>query len=412
MNALHSLALGLRQAGRVMSPEVSEELGKQERAEEQHAFQLARDEQAQRQARTTQAVQLITRAAETGALSPEAARARLQELGLPDVPIGPDAATQARNEALQRRTKVAEGLRALPPEERLNPLNLAGVFLAAGDHEQGAKYLDAHEARQAAKMKQAADLEARRHEIEMRLEDKALDRESRERLSTAANAIKGQLAEAQLEIARGNQELRRLGLRLQEQGVEIQRQGLDLRREQQQQGRALPAGPQDALTGALNMYRALDTIEQNISESGIGEGLVSKGQAALGFNDKAIAFDTAVNNLKVQAQAIIKGIPSNFDVQTFIATIPTLTAAEKTNKERIKQTRASVDQVVRDTISYYKGMRYNVPDYIVAAARQRGIDVGNVRPWDGRGDPLQASIDKLKPSGGTADDPLGLRGGQ
>ena len=179
-----------------------------------------------------------------------------------------------------------------------------------------------------------------------------------------------------------------------EQGrLDIEKQLADLKKTvaENKPEKPIPPAIQDSFTGAMNSYNALDAIERNIGKSGVISGYGSEIQAKLGSDKGAIEFKTAVNNLKVQAQSIIKGIPSNFDVQTFIATMPSLTEAPNTNTERIKQTRQALDQIVKDTISYYKGLKYQIPDHIVAQAKARNIDLDSLKPWDGKGDPLASS---------------------
>ncbi len=157
----------------------------------------------------------------------------------------------------------------------------------------------------------------------------------------------------------------------------------------------LPSAAQDDFNSFNSVYRSLDIMEKNIGKSGIGTGIVSKGTAALGTDKGAVDFETARNNLRVQAQSLIKGIPSNFDVQTFIATMPSLTSAKESNKSRIDFMRQMTDDILKSAISYYKGTGFNIPTHYVALASKRGIDVTNIAPWDGVTDPL-ASLEKYQ----------------
>lgn len=125
--------------------------------------------------------------------------------------------------------------------------------------------------------------------------------------------------------------------------------------------KALSPKVQEDLAGAQQMLMALDAIERNIDQSGLVQGLVSKGQAKLGMNQKAIEFETAKNNLKVLAQSLIKGVPSNMDIQTFIATLPDITAAEPVNYERLRFTKDSVRTLINDTINFYESQGQEIP---------------------------------------------------
>jgi hypothetical protein len=144
----------------------------------------------------------------------------------------------------------------------------------------------------------------------------------------------------------------------------------------------LPEAAQGDLSGALDALRALDTIEGGIGESGVVEGRVSKGQAALGFNERAIDFETARNNLKLAAQSLIKGIPSNFDVQTVINTLPDLTLPESVNRSRLEFTRQVTADLIRGKIAFYKGTGYNIPPLLVQRASALGVNVDDVAPVD------------------------------
>ena len=152
-----------------------------------------------------------------------------------------------------------------------------------------------------------------------------------------------------------------------------------------QQGKALPAEAQQSITSSVASLAALDTITKNIGKSGLFEGRVSQLGAWLGLDKKAIDFQTARDNLKVQAQAIIKGIPSNFDVETFIETLPDITKPQATNQSRAEFTRAVLKQLIADTISYYKYSGHRIPENIVTRAKQAGIDPDRIEPYNAVG---------------------------
>lgn len=174
---------------------------------------------------------------------------------------------------------------------------------------------------------------------------------------------------------------------------------------------ALPQKAQDSLDQALDAFSALDKMEAGVGESGIMKGQMSAIQAALGRNDRAVEFQTGRANMKLAAQALIKGIPSNFDVQTVIDTLPDITLSEPVNKSRIRYSRGILTELVKRTIAYYKGTGYQIPDYVLAQARKAGVDIDSISPWSGQGDPLegvatgsiaddrQAIIDELRRRG-------------
>ena len=176
----------------------------------------------------------------------------------------------------------------------------------------------------------------------------------------------------------------------------------------------LPQGAQENLLAASQAWRALDMIDAGIGETGRIKGVVSKAQTLVGANEKAIAFETGRDNFRIQAQALIKGIPSNFDVQTLMLTFPAIHLPEPVNKSRAAFARESFNQLVQDTISYYKGTKYQIPVSIVAEAKKRGIDVDSVRRWDGQSDPFASTQAKLSnvpkaTQAQSGSDPLGIR---
>lgn len=98
MNLLESLASGMRGAAGVLSPAAQQ-------------ITLRQDEQAQQQAqqrKQVMAAQLI-KAAEMGAIEPEAAQRQLQALGYGQMPVGPsmDVQKQRRAEAEQKAYRAA-----------------------------------------------------------------------------------------------------------------------------------------------------------------------------------------------------------------------------------------------------------------------------------------------------------------
>lgn len=223
MGLLDSLAQGLRSAGGILSEDVYKRQGEEEKVAQS----------LQQQQKNLMAQQVI-KGAESGAIPPEVAKQALSRLfpGM-EVPVGPDAQTQQRQDEIGRRQKIADGFKALAPEDRSNPLRIAQVFMENGDHERGAKYLDAAETRQARQETLIANLEQRRADLEMRSQDRALDREQRAEMARQANELRATIAQGQQAIARDGLEIRRM---MAGQSAEIARGNQELRRLQIEQG--------------------------------------------------------------------------------------------------------------------------------------------------------------------------------
>lgn len=145
---------------------------------------------------------------------------------------------------------------------------------------------------------------------------------------------------------------------------------------------------QDDIQGGLELLKDISGMEAGLSETGRLKGMKSMVEVFFGENKKAIDFQTARNNVRVAIQSIIKGIPSNFDVQVVLDTLPDFLQPEEVNRSRIETTRRKALSLVSNTISFYKGTKQRIPDVILEQARQMGVNVDGVPAWDGQGDPL------------------------
>jgi hypothetical protein len=146
-----------------------------------------------------------------------------------------------------------------------------------------------------------------------------------------------------------------------------------------------------ALTGALDSIEMLNAIEKNAKSQSIG--IPFAGQA-IGWakskagNAGAQEFDTNVAQLRVNAQNIIKGIPSNFDVQTFIKTLPGFDKTEKENLARIKLSKKYLANTIKTGLQNYEKSNFNIPDYLKERAAQ--LLSGAEQPIEaGKGQPAQ-----------------------
>jgi hypothetical protein len=96
-----------------------------------------------------------------------------------------------------------------------DPAKLAAAAAQFGKPEIAVTIYNQQETRQA-RLQQAHDaLEARRSELEMKISDKALDREQKERFNTMMAEMKSQQLAMQGEIAKGQQELKKMQFTMQ-----------------------------------------------------------------------------------------------------------------------------------------------------------------------------------------------------
>jgi hypothetical protein len=168
----------------------------------------------------------------------------------------------------------------------------------------------------------------------------------------------------------------------------------------------LTAPAMEDLTQGIQAMRDLTIMEQNIGATGGLTGLANKAALNLSIlkpfdlaSDPARAFQTARDRLRLASQAMIKGIPSNYDVQIVLDTLADLGINEKTNKERLSQARNAYTSVLRDTIAFHKGSNQIIPDHISRMAQAVGVDVKSIKPWDGKSDPFENTMQnhKFKP---------------
>ena len=139
----------------------------------------------------------------------------------------------------------------------------------------------------------------------------------------------------------------------------------------------IPETAQQDFTNSFAALDMLDTMEKTNHVTG-WNGALSWLESKAGFNKDAIDFEVAKNQFKLMAQSLIKGTPSNFDVETVIATLPSLFSTEAKNTARINQSRKLFKQLISDKIGYYKGTNKQIPPNIVNRAAELGIDVQNV----------------------------------
>ncbi|MCH8828508.1 MAG: hypothetical protein IID45_02920, partial [Planctomycetes bacterium] len=102
---------------------------------------------------------------------------------------------------------------------------------------------------------------------------------------------------------------------------------------------------------------------------------------------------------------IIKGIPSNFDVENFIKPQPRLTLPESVNRARIAAGRRVLKQMVADRIAFFKFSGVRMPDRLLQQARERGIDIEQTFLGKSGDDVFQKSIDLINRTVEEIDEP-------
>lgn len=149
---------------------------------------------------------------------------------------------------------------------------------------------------------------------------------------------------------------------------------------------------QESILGALRLKTVIKTIGENIGASGVVQGFASEAAAFLGVPGDASEFKAASDEAKVAIQALIKGVPSNFDVKSFVKIIPELTKAEGRNEILLRQMNESIDALIEGTVAFHRFSKTPIPDQIIDLIEASGIQLDQIQPFDGKGDPLEKAI--------------------
>lgn len=195
-SGLEALARGLRGAGGILSPEVQ----KMEQQDQQQQNAVAEQ-------RRNMLAQMTIKGAEAGSIDPVKATETLRGLGL-DVPagaIGPTPEAMAKKQAYEQDVQFRDAWTRLDPNASL--AERASVAARYGKPDLSIQLYTKHEDRVTKAQERKDLLEQRSFEFTQKLEDKNLDRESRERIAAANDETRRQIGMMQGEIAKGRQEL-------------------------------------------------------------------------------------------------------------------------------------------------------------------------------------------------------------
>lgn len=160
-----------------------------------------------------------------------------------------------------------------------------------------------------------------------------------------------------------------------------------------QRPRTISKNQQESILGALRLKVLVGTMRGTVGATGVVRGFGSEAAAFLGVPGDASEFKAASDESKVAIQALIKGVPSNFDVKSFVKIIPELTKAEGRNELLLDQMDNTIDALLSGTVAFHRFSKTPIPDEIISLIEESGIDINQIQPFDGTGDPLQQAID-------------------
>lgn len=119
------------------------------------------------------------------------------------------------------------------------------------------------------------------------------------------------------------------------------------------------------------------------------KGFVSQGGAFIGTNPDAITFQVAATRYKKGLTKLAVGTQTDRDLEEMVLPLtPSLNVTPARNLERIRQGRIMAKAIIHDRIAFNKATNTPIPPEILARAASIGINVAQVKEWDGRGDPF------------------------
>lgn len=151
MSFLENLAMGLRQAGRVYSPAVSEEVSRMENND------LAREN-----ARFQMIAQQVIKGVENGSIAPAQGKAALEKIGMGGIEIGPSPEVQANQDKLKNRLEFRKVLQGLDTNSPSYFMDVSKAAMQFGDEATAVRFVEAH-------LKKIADAENKAATLQQRL---------------------------------------------------------------------------------------------------------------------------------------------------------------------------------------------------------------------------------------------------
>jgi len=160
----------------------------------------------------------------------------------------------------------------------------------------------------------------------------------------------------------------RYGLNKNDRNYDIKRKAA---MKQYNQLETFPPDVVESIIGAFDGFKDLkmmaDNYDVGIPYGGWIVGVASK----LGLNPRATEFLTGKNGTLVTAtSALIKGIPSDFDVQNLLNTLPSEGEGDLVNFARVKRLERVYSDIIKNYLSFYGGINYRIPPQVEVFARE------------------------------------------
>ena len=132
----------------------------------------------------------------------------------------------------------------------------------------------------------------------------------------------------------------------------------------------IPGPAQERMTAAFDGFKDLRMIVQNIREGFPFFGELKRLTSKMGLDKGATEFLTGADGTLVSATAaLIKGIPSDFDVQNLKNTLPSIGVADTVNIIRAKRLQRMYNDIIKNALAWHSGKGYRIPESIELSAR-------------------------------------------
>ena len=132
-----------------------------------------------------------------------------------------------------------------------------------------------------------------------------------------------------------------------------------------------PPNVVESMISAIDGFKDLKMMADNYDVGIPFGGPIVRFASKLGLSPRATEFLTGKNGTLVTAtSALIKGIPSDFDVQNLLNTLPGEGEGDLVNFARVKRLERVYSDIIKNYLAFYGGINYRVPPEVEIIARE------------------------------------------
>ena len=160
----------------------------------------------------------------------------------------------------------------------------------------------------------------------------------------------------------------RYGLNKNDRNYDIKRKAA---MKQYNQLETFPPDVVESIIGAFDGFKDLKMMSDNYDVGIPYGGWIVSIASKLGLDPRATEFLTGKNGTLVTAtSALIKGIPSDFDVQNLLNTLPSEGEGDLVNFARVKRLERVYSDIIKNYLTFYGGINYRIPPQVEVIARE------------------------------------------